>query len=72
VDLFESIKVCDTDLSGRQANYGTILFVERVNVEDSLASDNGPLEAEMCEASVPGPGKVSCGTCKTDVEELGM
>jgi hypothetical protein len=70
VYLLESIEICDTNFSGREANNAAIFLVERVDVEDSLTSDDGTLEAEMCEACVPGSGKVSCGTCKTEVEEL--
>jgi hypothetical protein len=72
VYFLESIEICDTDLSGREAYNAAISLVERVDVEDSLARDNGTLKAEMCEACVPRSGKMSCGACETDVEELSI
>jgi hypothetical protein len=72
VYLLESIEVCNTDFGGRETDNWTILLVERVDVEDSLASDNCTLKAKVCEACVPGSGKVSCGTSEADVDELSM
>jgi hypothetical protein len=72
VYLLKSIEICDTDFGGRETNNWTILLVERVDVEYPLASDNRTLKTKMCEACVPGSGKVSCGTSKADVDELSM
>lgn len=67
MDFFKGIEVCDSDFCGREANDGAILLVERVNVKDSLAGDDGAFEPEVCEASVPWAWKVSGRTCKACV-----
>ena len=70
VNLLEGIEVCHSDLIGRQSNDRAILLVQRVDVEDPLASDNCSLQSEMCEASVPRPWQMPCRARQTHVEEL--
>jgi hypothetical protein len=70
VDLLEGVEVRDADLGGREAHNGSILLVQVVDVEDSLAGDDGAFEAEVCEACVPWSGQVTGWACEADVEEL--
>jgi hypothetical protein len=53
VDLFEGIEIRNSDFVWREPHDGSILFMERVNVEDSLSRHYCTLQTVMCEASIP-------------------
>lgn len=70
MDLFKSIEVCNADFVRRKSDNRTVLLMEIVDVEDPLACDDGSLQSEMCEASVPRSRQMPRGTCESHVEEL--
>lgn len=44
VDLFESVEISHAHFGRRESNYGTVLLMQLIDVEDALASDYGALE----------------------------
>ena len=53
VDLFESIEVRNRDFVWRESHDASILFMEGVNVENSLSCYYCTLQTVMCEAGIP-------------------
>ena len=72
MDLLEGIEICHTNFSGRDSNDWAILFMESINIEYALTGYDSALQAIMCEASVPRPGKVFCRAREPDIDKLSM
>jgi hypothetical protein len=53
VDLFEGIEVRNGDFVWRESHDGSILFMEGVNVENSLSRYYCTLQTVMCKAGIP-------------------
>lgn len=56
MDLLESLGIVDGDLVERDAYVGSILFVEGLDVMDSLAGYDGEFQAELGEFGDEGAG----------------
>lgn len=70
VDFFERVKVCHSNLCGREAHNRTISLMERINVKHPLSCNYRAFEAQVCYPRVPWPGKVASRTRESHVGEL--